>query len=262
MARVVGIMLFLGVVSFTIDFAMANAPTAADNGRGARTTTADSPIDALAFVGPSPVPEPTGSPTLSRWLFGAYTVGESDDPREARFDRDLRPRRPLLVDDDRLESDLLPGYLRTIQGEIRPGLYATDFDTAGCSYELWRVMKRTRANRVIGEEYLADGRLLVTINGIEPDWFISTAPCGEWTEWRRRVDPTQPVDNGDYWVGDLAAGTWDVPDNCIWELVVGFRGANLADVLESGHGPDRLTIEDDTLGVRIRGCHHPLTLIS
>lgn len=262
MARLVGIMVFLGVISVTIDYAMANAPSAADDRPPIRTTTGASPLDALAFVGPSPVPEPTGSPTLSRWLFGAYTVGDSPNERIARFDRDIRPKTPLLVEDDRLTGDLLPDYLRTIQGEIVPGLYATDFDTEGCSYELWRVMKKTRVNRVIGEDFLSDGRLLVTINGIEPDWFISTAPCGEWTQWRPRPDPTWPVDNGDYWIGDLAPGYWDVPANCLWEFVVGFRGANLNDVVDGGHGPGRILIDDDTVGVRVRGCHQPLTFSS
>lgn len=262
MARLLGIMVLLGVVFVSIDYATDNAPTAADNGPAVRTATGVSPIDALAFAGPSPVPEPTGSPTLSRWQFGAYTVGDSPDERVARYDRDLKAKEPLLVEDERLTGDLLPNYLRTIQGEILPGLYATDLDTSGCSYQLWRVMKGTRANRVIGEDFLSEGRLLVTIDAFEPDWFLSTASCGEWTEWQRRVDPTEPADNGDYWVGELAPGYWDVPLDCLWEHVVAFRGAALHDVVESGRGPDLLLVDDQTVGLRIRGCRQPLTRLN
>lgn len=263
MARLIGIMVLFGLVSISVDYSLANAPQATDGdgSSASRTTTGVSPTEALAFVAPAPVPESERSVTVANWSFGVYSVGDSIDPRVARFDRDIKARTPLFEEDERLGDDA-PDYLRTIQGEITPGLYATDFETEGCSYELWRVMKRTRENRVIGEDYLASGRMLVSINGIEPDWFSSTAACGEWFEWRPRTDPGAPADNGDYWAGDLARGFWEVPSGCLWEKVAGFRGAALHDVVENGRGPHRLLVDEDTVGLRLRGCKEPVTLLS
>lgn len=263
MARLVGIMALFGLLSISVDYSLANEPQATDGPRSSssRTATGVSPTEALAFVAPAPAPEPTRSATRANWSFGVYTVGDSTDPKVARFDRDLTARTPLFVEDERLPDDA-PTYLRSIQGEITPGLYATELNTEGCSYELWRVMKRTRENRVIGEDYLQSGRMLVSINGIEPDWFTSTAACGEWFEWRPRTDPGAPADNGDYWAGDLARGLWEVPSGCLWEKVAGFRGAALRDVVENGRGPQLLLVDEDTVGLRLRGCEEPITLLS
>jgi hypothetical protein len=113
---------------------------------------------------------------------------------------------------------------------------------------------------VIGQDHLADGRLLVSFNDVEPDLFSARPGCGVWVPWSPVIEPLEEAVDGDYWVGDLAAGTWSVPDDCLWEKVVAFRGAALVDVEESGFGPEPLVIDDETLGVRIRGCAEPVAL--
>jgi len=143
---------------------------------------------------------------------------------------------------------------------IRPGLYATRFGVENCEYELRRIMNDNREH-VIGHDQIQKGRLLVTINEIEPDSFVATRSCGEWSPWSPLAEPLTMAGNGDYWIGDLALGIWDVPTGCYWEKVVGFRGALLLDVEEAGTGPDPLTIDRFTLGVRVRTCgHSPMTL--
>lgn len=174
---------------------------------------------------------------------GAYRVADVPDSR----DRDY-----TLRDRDAAEA-------AEALEELEPGLYGTSFTTEGCSFELRRVM-RTRIEQVIGQDFLRDGRLLVDINGVEPDSFISASECGEWVPWSPVVEPLTTADNGDYWIGDLARGTWDVPEGCVWEKVAGFRGANLWDVEESAWGPGELVIDEDTLGVRLRNCQLPITL--
>lgn len=162
-------------------------------------------------------------------------------------------------------SDPAPGvlanYVPEEQGSLAPGLYSTSFGVEQCSFELHRVM-RTRVEQVIGREYLAEGRLLVTINEIEPDRFVSTPSCGDWVPWSPVTEPLAVAGNGDYWIGDLEHGTWTVPTGCIWEKVVGFRGASLWDVEESARGPVELVVDEDTLGIRLRGCRQPATLQS
>jgi hypothetical protein len=196
------------------------------------------------------------------WLPGLYTVGDSPDPQIAARDRDVRPRTVPGDEEDRLAPVSLPGYMRAVQGELVPGTYATGTDAAECSYQLLRVMRRSREEAVIGEDYLATGRLLVTIDGVEPDSFTSTVGCGRWYRWTRRADPTAPAPNGDYGPGDLAPGLWEIPAGCLWEQVVAFRGAELRDVEANGQGPTLLPIDDVPLGLRLRSCQEPATFVA
>jgi hypothetical protein len=176
-------------------------------------------------------------------------------------DRDLRARRSAPSGGQAPERGPSPlaSSGREVSGEIAPGLYASGSETGGCSYELWRVM-RDRSEQVIGEDHLDQGRLLVTINDIEPDWFTSSAGCGRWLDWAALATPLTEAGNGDYWVGDLATGLWSIPDGCRWEKVVGFRGALLHDVVDSIVGPDVVAVDGETLGVRARSCHQPAVL--
>jgi hypothetical protein len=119
---------------------------------------------------------------------------------------------------------------------------------------------KDRRVAVIGEEYLSSGRLLVEINEIEPDWFASSGSCGPWYRWSPLAVPLTRAGTGDYWVGDLARGVWQVPDSCRWEKVVSFRGASLADVEAHGRGPEPLIVDAGTYGVRVRECTVPMTL--
>jgi len=151
------------------------------------------------------------------------------------------------------ETDLVPGLSLAGPGQLTPGLYATAFGVTDCSFELRRIM-RDKEEAIIGKDRLSQGRMLVSINEIEPDTFSSVPNCGDWMPWSPLAEPLTVVGNGDYWIGDLSQGDWTVPEDCIWEKVVGFRGAKLWDVQDSGYGPETLTVDDETLGVRIRGC--------
>ncbi|MGF1596622.1 MAG: hypothetical protein ACFCVK_06775 [Acidimicrobiales bacterium] len=263
MARLVAIGVVLWGVYASISWSLANAPgTPGAPTSGSTTSDVDEPPPLFqAFDDPArdqwfvPEPAPPKGPGLAA---GAYEVGDSPDPREAVRDRDHRPTTPLIEIDEELVTELSPSE-EMVKGEIVPGLYATDFDIVGCDYELWRVM-RTRRWSVIGEDQLSSGRALVTINGIEPDWFLSSAGCGSWHPWAPQPEPLRRVGNGDYWVGDLAPGLWTVPDGCQWEHVVGFRGAVLSDVIARGADGAPLLVDDETLGVRIRNCTHPIEL--
>ncbi len=188
---------------------------------------------------------------------GAYDIADLPESR----DRDYTARTSAATSDDGLNpvSEAFANYVPPEQGSLNPGLYGTAFDAEDCSYELRRVM-RTKIERVVGEEYLNQGRLLVTINEIEPDRFVSAPSCGDWVPWSPVLEPLISAQNGDYWIGDLRRGTWETPNGCIWEKVVGFRGASLWDVEESGRAPEPLVVDEDTLGVRIRGCAEPMTL--
>ena len=195
------------------------------------------------------------------WPSGVYAVGPSDDPRVAARDRDHRAKNPRFVEDERLASMTVPHYVRSIQGELAPGTYATDPTAHDCTYQLWRVMRKSRTEEVIGEDQLSSGRLLVTIDGTEPDWFTATVGCGGWHQWVPRADRTAPIVNGDYGPGDLAPGVWDVPEGCLWEKVAAFRGAQLHDVVSNGQGPTKLVIEsDEPVGLRLRSCQAEVTL--
>ncbi|MGB5756289.1 MAG: hypothetical protein WBM50_05195 [Acidimicrobiales bacterium] len=157
------------------------------------------------------------------------------------------------------ETDLVPHHSLADLGLVAPGLYATAFGVSDCSYEIRRV-STDKVEKVIGEDRLSRGRMLVTLNEIEPDVFVSMPQCGQWASWSPLIEPLIVAGNGDYWIGDLARGSWSVPVGCVWEKVVGFRGAVLADVEESAAGPRPLVVDSDTLGVRIRNCEQPLTL--
>ena len=176
---------------------------------------------------------------------------------EGSSDRDIRPRDPAGIDYP-VETDIVPGQTLAGGGEpLEPGLYATAFGVENCSYQLRSVMQ-DRREAVIGEDRLLRGRMLVSVNEIEPDSFSAVPQCGEWAPWSPLVEPLRVAGDGDYWIGDLARGTWSVPDGCMWEKVVGFRGAELFDVQSSGNGTDPLVVDEDTVGVRVRGCDRPM----
>ncbi len=136
---------------------------------------------------------------------------------------------------------------------IVPGLYATRFGVDDCEYELRRIMDDNR-DHVIGHDRVENGRMLVSINEVEPDSFVATESCGQWSPWSPLVDPLTTAGSGDYWIGDLATGIWTVPPECYWEKVVSFRGALLLDVESAGTGPGELTVDQFTLGLRVRHC--------
>lgn len=161
-----------------------------------------------------------------------------------------------LLDDQAAVTSISDVNLTSLafRGPIEPGLYATGFDAEECEYELRRTTSE-RGEWVIGHDYLGQGRTLVTLNSIEPDVFVATSGCGRWVPWTPLVVPLTQAGDGDYWVGDLEPGIWEVPDGCYWEKVASFRGADLADVMDSGTGPDPLVVDEGTLGVRIRTCN-------
>lgn len=205
-------------------------------------------------------PAPTGSATYRpRWESGVYAVGDSPDPRLARTDRDLRPRHSQFTTD--AEEAAASDDLELVVGELEPGTYATEVFDGVCRYQLWRVMGRDRQERIIGEDQLTGGRMIVTIDHLEPDWFTATEECGRWRRWAPRANPTTPIINGDYGPGDLAPGTWIIPEGCLWEQVVAFRGTQLHDVVANGRGPARVEVEPElSLGLRLRSCHRPAVL--
>ena len=190
------------------------------------------------------VPEPETEDPSSDWGTGTYLVAGSD-------------------------AEIPTGT----KGDIGPGLYSTPIGATDCSYELWRAPEpptKISPNygsveefepRVIGEDYLGQGRMLVWINEIEPDWFVSSPGCIGWSEWKPPLQPLTIGRNGDYWAGDLAHGEWHVPKHCRWSKVVAFRGAVLHDVTAYGRHGAPLVIDEDTLGVSIRGCM-PSTALS
>lgn len=136
---------------------------------------------------------------------------------------------------------------------IDPGMYATEFGVVDCEYELRRIMDDNR-DHVIGHDRIGSGRMIVSINEVEPDTFVATRSCGEWSPWSPLVEPLTVAGTGDYWIGDLAQGVWSVPSGCFWEKVVSFRGALLIDVEDTGAGPGELTVDQFTLGLRVRHC--------
>lgn len=185
---------------------------------------------------------------------GLYQVADAPGSR----DRDVKPDRPAETAYP-VETDLIPHHSLHSPGSLLPGLYATSFEVKGCGYELQRV-NRSGQYSIIGSDRANEGRMLVSLNEVEPDVFHPTPQCGVWSPWSPLAEPLVVAGNGDYWIGDLAAGTWLVPTGCQWENVVAFRGAELVDVVGSGVGPDPLIVDDSTLGVRIRGCNQPLIL--
>lgn len=184
-----------------------------------------------------------------------YRVADLPEVRDR--DRDRQPGQT----DYPTETDLVTDFSLAPTEDIAPGLYTSSFDAEGCSYELRRV-DRSGEERLIGQERLSAGRLLVSLNPIEPDVFSSVPQCQSWTPWSPLVTPLVQAGAGDYWIGDLARGVWSVPDGCLWEKVVAFRGARLADVTDSGIGPEPLVVDEDTMGVRIRGCQRAVSLVA
>jgi hypothetical protein len=271
MARLIGVGVFLWSLWASMSYAWGVAPqpaepdgvtsTATEIGHPlygeasyGETAVADTPPTTLVFD-----PTPQSIPADRVWTFGAYAIGDDPDPDVAARDRDITPREPLFEEDERLDSVTVPSYMHAVQGELEPGLYLANDISGECNYRLWRVMKKTRTAQIIGEENLSQGRLLVTIDGYEPDWFTASAGCGHWQQWAPRPDPTAPVGNGDYAAGDLAPGRWQVPEGCIWEQVVAFRGAALRDVAANGRGPAVVEVDRSGLGLRLRSCHSPAT---
>ncbi len=187
------------------------------------------------------------------WDSAEYRVGEVVEPGERPVDRDVKQRRSDIKKSNRTPLADLP--------EIPPGVYTTAFGIEDCSYELSAVHK-DRVERSIGTDVLPEGRLIVTIDEIEPDRFAADPNCGAWSEWSPLEEQLTSVSNGDYWRGDLSPGMWQVPKGCFWEKVAAFRGSRLSDVEESGIGPTPLEIDSSTAGVRIRGCSKPVTFSS
>ncbi len=283
MARLVGMTVVLLGLMNLIMWTLGQASTAEATPSADRTSSADSdPDDAdrtssadlddeagsaaeiptiLAFTDPRPRPAYFAPLGFERFAPGVYSVGPSPDPEVAAVDRDIRPRRNPFGLDERLNGDVFDGYAGSQQGEIEPGLYSTDFDATECTYELWHVERRSRTEKLIGTDSLASGRLLVTINGIEPDWFLSDHTCGDWYRWRPRPDPTGPLPDGDYWADDVAPGRWYLPDECLWELTGAFRGARLGDVVESAQGPGLFEFPGGPVGLRLRGCTNGASFI-
>lgn len=251
MARVLAVGLVLGLACASIAYSVTHIADSDRvlvyaNGSPGDGGNGPDPLQALSWAGIEPraaVTEPVGEGRAA----GIYRVADApaavfgSGRHRTRVipDRDIAPRQLPFADQ--------------LDGDIPPGLYATRFDAEGCSYELSRVMIN-RAVAVIGQDYLASGRLLVEINQIEPDWFSSAPSCGQWYAWAPVPVALTQAGNGDYWVGDLAQGQWTVPEGCRWEKVVGFRGA-LHDVVARGAGLDQpLVVDADTYGVRVRGC--------
>ncbi len=185
---------------------------------------------------------------------GRYRVADRPGSR----DRDATAK--VRVPDYPVETDLVPEESLHPAGTLTPGLYATPFGVRDCSYELQRV-NRSGELTLIGSDRVSEGRMLVSINEIEPDVFHAQPQCGSWSRWSSLADPLVVAGNGDYWIGDLAAGVWSIPNGCRWESVVGFRGAELVDVVASGVGPTPMVIDEDTLGTRIRGCSQTLKYV-
>jgi len=180
---------------------------------------------------------------------GVYEIADLPSSKDRDVEQSTSGRDPS----DPVETDIVPQAGLNGSGELAPGLYATAFGVEDCSFELRRIMK-TKKEAVIGRDRLDEGRMLVSINEIEPDSFSAVPQCGRWMPWSPVVEPLTVIGDGDYWIGDLKTGTWDAPHGCIWEKVVSFRGAKLWDVQDSGYGPQPLVVDDETLGVRIRGC--------
>jgi len=160
---------------------------------------------------------------------------------------------------------------------LESGLYTTTFDAEDCQYQLisegevpfdyiykpdpydstdyqGNRVRDDEITRVIGEDHLHRGRVLVSINGVEPDMFTSSAGCGEWMPWSVLREPLTKATDGDYWGGDLAQGEWSVPPGCIWEKVTAFRGGRLDDVVDSNLGPGSVMIDEGNFGLRVRQC--------
>jgi hypothetical protein len=257
-ARTIGI----GLVLVGFCFAVVTFQRTMAEARPVESATYRLPIEEEIAAAAAPVEPQDRSGLPPRYLAfaedlpsGFYDV--SDEPGSR--DRDVAPRQaPAGAYPP--ETDIVPHESLNSPGSLGPGLYATTFGVKDCAYELWRV-NRSGAYSIIGSDRISTGRMLVTINQVEPDVFNALPQCGVWSPWSPLTEPLVVAGNGDYWIGDLASGSWSVPAGCTWEKVVGFRGAELVDVSDSGVGPDEsLQVDEATLGVRIRGCSDPFRL--
>jgi hypothetical protein len=258
MSRLIATTLLLLVVLVSFDYSLANAPRAETSSTTVLTPDS-SPVEALTEATDAAV-EATPVLDVVTWDTGVYAVTDAQQVRTFSSDHDVESEIEVISDDVTFEASSIPASAQQLAGDLEPGLYATSFEAEDCTYELWQVLNDGQPS-VIAEEYLASGRLLVSINEIEPDWFSSTPGCGDWRQWEPLIQPLARADNGDYWVGDLARGRWSVPPGCLWEKVVAFRGAELADVEESGGPGSSLVVDGDTFGVRVRNCRAPLILV-
>ncbi len=206
------------------------------------------PIDEASVDGP-----PEYLAFSPEWQSRIYRV----EPETNDEDGPAAPDRSRDDDEFPLETDLVTGQSLASSEPIVPGLYATEFGMTNCSYQLRRFGGEF-GDRVIGQDRLRRGRVLVSLNAIEPDFFIAAPDCGAWSPWSPLVRPLVVAADGDYWSGDLRSGLWTVPEGCLWEKVVAFRGAELSDVVESAWGPADLVVDDGVLGIRIRNCDRPL----
>lgn len=214
-------------------------------------------------------PPPLTLAFVEGYVSGRYTIEYAPitpelDPDDPDRTESSRANSNSDENDDTDVDTIMIDAGDVVPGTMPPGLYATAFGVEDCRYEIRRIIStsrsRTVTERLIGEDYLPDGRMLVSFNEIEPDIFTARPTCGDWVPWSPVAEPLTVAADGDYWVGDLARGTWSVPDGCMWEKVVAFRGAELVDVEDSAIGPRPLIVDDETLGVRIRGCGVPMEL--
>lgn len=235
----------------------ATMPPPVDDDRAGEPSTPSAPVDDdETWDGPT---DADGRPPEVLAFTGAlpsrtYAVN-SIQPTRSRRGRTTTPPATAYP----VETDLFPGHSLASVEPLEPGLYASSFDTEGCHYEIHQLDPSGQL-RLIGEDRVPQGRVLVGLNLYEPDRFTAAPECGDWSPWTPVRRPLTQVGNGDYWVGDLARGTWSVPDGCLWEQVVDFRGARLSDVTDSGWGPGELVVDRETLGVRVRLCEQPLRL--
>ena len=142
---------------------------------------------------------------------------------------------------------------------MAPGLYAMGFGVSDCSYEIRRVSP-DKVEKVIGVDRLSRGRMLVTLNEIEPDAFVSMPQCGQWASWSPLIEPLIVAGNGDYWIGDLAREAGRCRSAACgrrwWDSV----GPSWPTWRNPQPGPRPLVVDADTLGVRVRNCEQPITL--
>lgn len=256
--RLLGITLLLAAVFGSLLYAAETLAQAEEStATVARNDPAAYESEADRAVHESDAPE-----YVDRFPSGVYRImiapgdGDEDQPSDGDEDQpgDGDGIYSLSADDAATTSmsDVnLPSL--AFRGPLEPGIYATDFDATDCQYELRRMTPRD-GERVIGHDRLLQGRMMVTLNEVEPDTFLSTSGCGDWVSWSPPETPLRQAGDGDYWLGDLAYGIWQVPRGCYWEKVVAFRGADLADVVDTGTGPEELVVDEETIGVRVRNC--------
>lgn len=273
--RLVGLGIVLGLLGWSFDFSLEQLDDVASNdARDESTVVPDRAVGDEVAAASEDGSAPEYLSFAGGIPSGRYTVADPPDSRDwdygERGGREpevshISPDNPVaerltVVDNDYVtapstEPDDADAIVepRDSLPAIMPGMYATDFGVTDCEYELRRILDDNR-DHVIGHDRIERGRMIVSINEVEPDTFVATRSCGEWSPWSPLVEPLTAAGTGDYWVGDLAQGVWSVPSGCYWEKVVSFRGALLLDVEDNGSGPDDLTVDQFTLGLRVRHC--------